>query len=105
MDKKIYPSVKNAAQVITLAGVIYFLASLITPLPNVAFVLGVILCVHTLATGALLFVGERYSVHGRLYDGEMDILENNGVKTFSLCLSTDPDKLGDQKEVSFKVNR
>lgn len=105
MDKKIYPSIKNATQFITLAGVIYFLASLITPLPNVAFVLGVILCVHTLATGALLFVGERYSVHGRLYDGEMDILENNGVKTFSLSLSTDPDKLGDQKEVSFKVNR
>jgi hypothetical protein len=38
-----------------------------------------------------------------MYDGEMDVVEKDGVKTFSLVLSTDPDDLINQKVVAFKV--
>ena len=100
MDKKIYTGVKDLSTVGgATIGAIYFLASLIVNLPNVSLVLGVILCIMVASSVLLYFISRRFN----MYDGEMDVVEKDGVKTFSLVLSTDPDDLINQKVVAFKV--
>jgi len=82
---------------------LYFTLSQIWGFPNPEKVVGSIAAITTFLGLILRSSRRSYNKSDAKYDGQLNVIEEDGKKTFSLDLMSDPEKLVDKKDILFKV--
>jgi len=102
LSNKTYAVLSITADIILPAvGVICFFSSLIFSISGIRYILGIIL-IFILVLGIILLVSSNN--YKKSHSGEIVITEHeDGKKTFSLELETDPNELVGMDVISFKV--
>lgn len=105
LSDKLYNGAKKLVQVILPAiGALYFSLSDIWDLPYALQVVGTITCVTTFLGVCLGISSKAYNALGAGGVGSIVVRENeDGVKTYSLELTSDPEEIDTKSEVTFKV--
>lgn len=105
LSNEIYDILKNTAQIyLPATGTLYATVAAIWGLPAAQEVLATIVAIDT-ALGAFLgFSTKSYNNSEAKFDGNIDVIETDAKKTFSLNLNTDPNELDSKDQVLFKVN-
>lgn len=105
LKPKVYDAIKFLVQVFLPAfATFYFALGSTWNLPNVEQTIGTLAAVTTFL-GVLLKASKRsYDASGAKYDGQMVIsINEEGNLLHTLELNSDPEALGEKKEISFKV--
>lgn len=105
LNDRAYNALKFVALILLPAiGSAYFALAGIWNLPKANEVNGTILVVDTLLGAILGLSSNQYNKSGIKYDGDFVVEEpKDGRTLYTLALKTDPEKLGEQKEVNLKV--
>lgn len=103
---KTYDVFKYIAQIVLPGlGALYFGLSGIWNLPEPEKVIGTITVVDTFLGLLLKRSSDKYNASDEKYDGSIDVVQTDEMKTFSIGLDSDPDDLDKKDEVLFKVNK
>lgn len=106
MSDGVYTQVKYITQIALPAiGTLYFALSQIWGLLWGPEVVGTITAVDAFLGVMLALSTKAYNNSGDKYDGSIDLVEDEGTKTFVLSLDSDPYDLENQEEVIFKINK
>lgn len=107
LNSKLYDALKFIAQILLPAlGTLYFTVAQIWGLPNADEVVGTVMAVDAFL-GVLLGISTKnYNDSDAKYAGQINVIQGaDGVtKTYSMELHSDPTKLDEKSEVTFKVN-
>ncbi len=105
-NSRVYDTIKRFTQIILPAfGTLYFALSEIWGFPNGAEIVGTTTALVTFLGVILGLSSSAYNKSEARFDGQIDVVETDGVKQFSLNLDSDPYLLEDKDEVVFKVNK
>lgn len=104
MSNTLYDKLKFVAQILLPAlGTLYFTLAGIWNLPAAEAVVGTIVAIDTFL-GVLLHISTgRYIAPTEKPTGDIVVTEKNGVKTYSLELTGDPDEIDKQSLITFQV--
>jgi len=107
LNDKLYDFLKRFAVVVLPAfGAFYFTVAQIWGLPKAEEVVGTIAAVNVFVGVIVQLANRSYNKREIGYDGSLNVSEqHDGVKMFTLDLSTNPDALQVKDEVRFKVNK
>ena len=101
-----YDQLKRLVQLgLPAAGTLYFTLSTIWGFPYGEQVVGTIAAVNTFLGGLLSYSSKTYNQSAAKYNGAINVIQTeNGFKTYSLELNSDPETLDTKSEVTFKIN-
>jgi hypothetical protein len=102
----LYKRLKFFTQVLLPAiGTLYFTLAGIWGLPAAEEVVGTIVAIDTFLGVVLHLSTNAYNNSDVKYDGDLNTMEIDGVKTFSLELGINPDDIAKKDEILFKVKK
>jgi hypothetical protein len=105
LSDKSYTVLKFIAQILLPAfGTLYFTIGGIWNIPATEQVIGSLTAVDTFLGVILGLSTVSYNRSGAKYGGQINVVQTEGKKVFTLEVEGDPEDIENQKEVTFKIN-
>lgn len=105
LSDKVYSKLRIFVEILLPAvSTLYFTLAQIWGFPNPEKVVGSIAAITTFLGLILRSARRSYNKSDAKYDGNMNVVEEDGKTVFSLDLKTDPEMLSQKKDITFKVS-
>jgi hypothetical protein len=105
MSDKVYGKLRIFVELLLPAvSTLYFTLAQIWGFPNPEKVVGSIAAITTFLGLLLRGARKSYDKSDAKYDGQMNVVEEDGKTVFSLDLKADPETLSQKKDITFKVS-
>ena len=105
LSDKVYGKLRIFVEILLPAvSTLYFTLAQIWGFPNPEKVVGSIAAITTFLGLILRSARRSYNNSDAKYDGNLNVLEEDGKTVFSLDLKADPETLSEKKDITFKVS-
>jgi hypothetical protein len=105
LSNKLYDFLRFIAQILLpAAGTAYAAIAALWGWGAVTQVVGTIVAIDTLLGVVVSYLKAKYDGSDAAFDGVIQAVHEDGVKTYNMVLNSDPATLDQQDKVTFKVN-
>lgn len=105
LSDKVYTKLRVFVEILLPAlSTLYFTLAQIWGFPNPEKVVGSIAAITTFLGLMLRSARRSYNKSDAKYDGNLNVVEEDGKTVFSLDLKADPETLSEKKDITFKVS-